>query len=128
MQKRTTTNRYVRATLFTAALSAGAGLAGCHSRFVEATIDNQGSRPLHVVEVDYPSAGFGTSTIAGHSQYRYRFKVLGSGSMKLSFTDDNGIAHTSSGPELDEGQEGTLSIVADESEHIHWSQNLKLPQ
>jgi hypothetical protein len=36
------------------------GLAGCRSRFVEATIVNQGPT-LHVLEFDYPSASFGAN-------------------------------------------------------------------
>ncbi|HEY0794164.1 MAG TPA: hypothetical protein VGD64_00130 [Acidisarcina sp.] len=102
-------------------------LAGCHSRFVEATIDNQGSRALHVVEVDYPSAGFGTSTIPAHSQFHYRFKILGSGSVKISFTDDMGKPRTSTGPELDEGQEGSLSITVNQDGNVQWTSVLRQP-
>jgi hypothetical protein len=127
MRKPTTKTRKACLLLGPALLLVSPWLAGCHSRFVEATIDNQGAHPLHVVEVDYPSAGFGTSQIAAHSQYHYRFKILGSGSVKISFTDDQGAAHTSSGPELDEGEEGTLSIAVDGGGHTHWSKDLKTP-
>jgi hypothetical protein len=112
-----------------AVIAAGclATMAGCHSRFVEATIDNRGPRPLQLVEVDYPSAGFGKDALAAHSQYHYRFKILGSGSVKLSFTDDQGKTHTSTGPELDEGQEGSLAITIDEVGHVQWTPELKTP-
>jgi hypothetical protein len=78
--------------------------------------------------VDYPSAGFGTSTIAAHAQYHYRFKILGSGSVKLSFTDDAGKVHASSGPELDEGQEGSLAITVDDGGNVKWQPQLRTPR
>lgn len=105
-----------------------AGVSGCHSRFVEATLDNRSSHPLHNVEIDYPSAGFGTSTVAANSSYHYRFKILGSGSVKLSFEDVSGKTHSFSGPELDEGQEGSLHITVDDAGHVDWAPDLKTPQ
>jgi hypothetical protein len=51
---------------------------GCHSAFVETTIKNNGPTPIHVIEVDYPSASFGTQTLAARSAYNYRFKIQGS--------------------------------------------------
>lgn len=100
-------------------------VAGCRSRFVEATIDNRSSHALQLVEVDYPSASFGIGAIPAHSQYHYRFKVLGSGSVKLSFTDAAGKPHTSSGPELDEGQEGSIQIAIDDATDVSWATSLK---
>src|SRR5450432_450706 len=104
-----------------AGTAALAMLAGYHSRFVEATIVNAGARPLTLVEVDYPSASFGVGRIAPHAQYHYRFKILGSGSVKLSYTDDKGAAHSATGPELDEGQEGSLAIAVDDAQHVQWT-------
>ena len=40
-----------------------AGSSGCHSAFVETTIDNQSASAVRLVEVDYPSASFGVSSI-----------------------------------------------------------------
>lgn len=110
------------------ALGSLASIAGCHSRFVEATVDNQSGLPLHVLEVDYPSAGFGVSVLPAHSQYHYRFKILGSGSVKVSFTDGQGKGHASTGPELDEGQEGSLRIAIDEADRVQWTPNLQTPK
>jgi hypothetical protein len=95
-------------------------LAGCHSRFVEATIDNQSAATLHVVEVDYPSASFGTESIAAHSQFHYRFKLQGSGPLKLEFTGADGKVHDVEGPELREGQEGRLTITIDPTGNVSW--------
>ena len=86
------------------------GLAGCHSSYVEATVKNLSGSPVTLVEVDYPSASFGTQELAPGAQYHYRFKVLGSGPLKLLWTD---IAHTeqhSDGPGLQEGDEGSLEV------------------
>jgi len=99
-------------------------LTGCHSRFVEATIDNQSNTPLRLVEVDYPSASFGVETIAGNSKFNYRFKVQGSGPLKLEFTDAQGHIHNIDGPELQEGQEGRLTITIDPAGKVSWQPSL----
>ena len=33
--------------------------AGCHSSYVEATLQNHTAQPISLVELDYPSASFG---------------------------------------------------------------------
>jgi hypothetical protein len=97
---------------------------GCHSAFVETTIKNNGPTPIHVIEVDYPSASFGTQTLAARSAYNYRFKIQGSGPAKLSYNDDKGGLHTSTGPALGEGEEGGLTITIDGENHVSWSSAL----
>jgi hypothetical protein len=99
-------------------------LIGCHSRYVEVTIDNQGPTSLRLVEVDYPSASFGAEAIAANSKFHYRFKIQGSGSLKLEFTDAQGQAHDVNGPELSEGQEGHLMIVVDRNGRVTWQPSL----
>jgi len=99
-------------------------LSGCHSRFVETTIDNQGPATLHLIEVDYPSASFGVGDLAAGSQYRYRFKIQGSGPLKLQFTDAQGQIHNVDGPQLEEGQEGRLTIVIDPQGRVAWRPSL----
>jgi hypothetical protein len=101
------------------------GLAGCHSAFVETTIDNQGESLVRLVEVDYPSASFGVGSIAGHSQFHYRFKIQGSGPLKIEFTDAAGKVHDSDGPQLNQGQEGDLSIVIQPNGEVAWRPQLK---
>ncbi len=86
-------------------------VTGCHSAFIDADVINQTASPITLVELDYPSASFGTQTLLPGQHYRYRFKVLGSGPLKLLYTDAAHQDHTVSGPTLNEGDEGRLSVV-----------------
>ncbi len=83
--------------------------SGCRSAFVNAAITNQSGHPVRLVEVDYPSASFGTSDLADGATFKYRFKVLGSGPATLLWTDLQSKEHTSAGPDLEEGQQGSLT-------------------
>lgn len=103
-------------------------LAGCHSRFVEVTIDNQASTPLRLVEMEYPSASFGAEQIAANSAYHYHFKIQGAGPVKLVFTDAAGQIHTVDGPELHEGQEGHLTVIIDFAGKVSWQPALAMPK
>ena len=84
---------------------------GCHSPYVAATISNHSTQPIELLEVDYPSASFGTQNLAPGADFHYRFKVLGSGNVKLLYTDSTHQDHKSDGPFLKEGAEGPLTIV-----------------
>ncbi len=85
--------------------------AGCRSPYVATTVSNHTSQPIALIEVDYPSASFGTQNLAPGGDFHYRFKVLGSGNMKLLYTDSTHQDHKSDGPFLKEGAEGPLAIV-----------------
>ena len=91
-------------------LSASVLLAGCHSKYIQTTVVNASSGPLHVVQVAYPSASFGTQDLLPGQVFHYRFKVIGSGPVKLDFTDARMQEHQQNGPELHEGDEGQLLI------------------
>ncbi len=84
---------------------------GCHSAFVNATIANHSGRPLRLVEIDYPSASFGTNDLASGANFKYRFKVLGSGPATLLWTDAAEKEHRSQGPALEEGEQGSLTVT-----------------
>jgi hypothetical protein len=84
---------------------------GCHSPYVITTVSNRTSQPIQLIEVDYPSASFGTQNLTPGADFHYRFKVLGSGSMKLLYTDSAHQDHKADGPYLKEGAEGPLSIT-----------------
>ncbi len=86
-------------------------LSGCRSPYVTTTVSNHTSTPITLVEVDYPSASFGTQTLTPGADFHYRFKVLGSGVLKLTYTDSSSATHSSTGPYLKEGAEGPLQIV-----------------
>jgi hypothetical protein len=78
---------------------------------VETTVSNRTSQPIQLVEVDYPSASFGTQSLAPGANFHYRFKVLGEGKMKLIYTDASNNEKKFDGPELKEGAEGPLTIT-----------------
>lgn len=86
-------------------------LGGCESPYVSATVRNETGGPVSLVEVDYPSAGFGRESLAAGATYPYRFKVLGSGATKVSWTDAQRKQHSATGPDLHEGQHGQLGIT-----------------
>ncbi len=109
------------------AIAACTLLAGCHSASVEATISNHSGSAIRVLEVDYPSASFGTSLLANGADFHYRFKIQGSGPIKLSFMDLQGHDHQATGPELNEGQEGSLraDIL---TTGVKWTPSLTTPR
>jgi hypothetical protein len=106
-----------------AAAAAVLTLTGCHSPYVVVTITNHTSEKITLVEVDYPSASFGTQSLAPGADFHYRFKVLGSGPLKLLYTDTKATEHTAKGPYLREGAEGPLTIdIAPDG--VHWQTKL----
>ncbi len=98
-------------------------LTACHSAFINATISNQSGQALRLVEIDYPSASFGTNDLANGATFKYRFKVLGSGPATLLWTDHASQDHKVRGPALEEGQEGQLSVIIGPG-GAHWDQSL----
>lgn len=90
-------------------------LCGCASKYVQATVRNQTGGAVTLVEVDYPSASFGTETLADGGLYNYRFKILGSGPTKVLWTDAERKQHEVAGPSLQEGQQGTLLVTLTQS-------------
>ncbi len=93
------------------ALTAALTLTGCHSAHIDATISNRTSAPIPLIEVDYPSASFGTQNLAPGQDYHYRFKVLGNGATSVLWTDAAHQDHKAPGPSLKETDEGALTIV-----------------
>jgi hypothetical protein len=100
------------------------GVCGCASKYVQAAVRNQTGEAITLVEVDYPSASFGKESLAVGAEYDYRFKILGSGPTKVLWTDANRVEHTIAGPQLDEGQQGTL-IVTLTTNGASWDAQLK---
>jgi hypothetical protein len=85
---------------------------GCHSYRIYATVENRTGAAIDLVEVDYPSASFGTDRLAADSNYHYRFQVRGSGPIKVQYTDSSSHQlRQITGPELFERQEGRIEIV-----------------
>ena len=86
-------------------------LTGCKSPYIATTVTNNTGAAVTLVEVDYPSASFGADAIAAGATYKIRFKIIGSGPTKISWTDPAHHNHSSTGPDLHEGQQGQLAIA-----------------
>jgi hypothetical protein len=101
-------------------------LSACHSPYVETTITNRTGAAVSLIEVDYPDASFGTQQIAVGETFHYRFKILGPtpGPVKISFTTPDRKVHTATGPTLNPGQQGTLSVSLDADGHVEWASGL----
>jgi hypothetical protein len=85
---------------------------GCHSYRIDTTVENRTGTAIDLVEVDYPSASFGTDRLAADGNYHYRFQVRGSGPIKVQYTDPSSHQlRQMTGPELFERQEGRIEIV-----------------
>jgi hypothetical protein len=92
---------------------------GCHSAYIQSTVLNETAQPISLIEVDYPSASFGLQRLDPGQSFPYRFKVLGSGPLKLIYTDASHHDHQATGPVLREGNEGPLRIVI-ANDGVHW--------
>jgi hypothetical protein len=102
-------------------------VAGCRSRFVEVTIVNRGP-DLHVMEFDYPSASFGANLLTTGSKFNYRFKIQGSGPLSLLYEDGSGHTHTSEGPKVELGDQGSLLVSIDPRGAVTWNPALTNPK
>jgi hypothetical protein len=102
-------------------------LAGCRSRFVEVTIQNQGPT-MHVVEFDYPSASFGINQLATGAKYHYRFKIQGDGPLSLAYEDASGRTHTTQGPKVEQGDQGSLLVNIAPQGAVTWTPSLINPK
>ena len=96
---------------------------GCKSPYVSTTVKNDTGSAVTLVEVDYPSASFGRESLAAGATYPYRFKIIGSGATKVSWTDAARKQHTANGPDLREGQQGQLVITLTPT-GAQWSEQL----
>lgn len=99
-------------------------LSGCHSAYISTTVSNHTPEPLSLIEVDYPSASFGTQSLAPGQDFHYRFKVLGSGPTAILWTNAAKHEQKNAGPNLKEGDEGQLTITFNPGSNPTW--NLKL--
>ena len=86
-------------------------MSGCKSKYVAATVHNGSTETVHVLEVDYPSASFGTETLAPGADFHYRFKIQGDGNLKASWTDAQQHEVVVNGPKLNEGDEGSVLVT-----------------
>lgn len=107
------------------ALAATLCFMGCQSPWVQATVINDEDTPVNLVEVNYPGGSFGIQNIAPHSTFHYRFHILTNERVELDFTDAAGHNEAIKGPELEQGEEGTLRIDIQAGDKVVWSTNVK---
>lgn len=87
-----------------------AAILGCHSAHVGVVVENRTGMQVRQLEVDYPSASFGSDSLAVNGTLNYSIQLRGQGSLKVQFTTSDGHPWEAGGPSLQEGQEGTLEI------------------
>jgi len=103
--------RCVRLLLGSGIVCAAGLLEGCHSAHVEVAVENRTGAPVRLLEVDYPSASFGSDQLATGATMHYRIQVQGRGPVKLQYTAADGRQLQVEGPTLAERQEGSLEVV-----------------
>jgi hypothetical protein len=94
-------------TLFVVAV---VGAAGCRSHVIKVTVVNSSSQPVSTVIVDYPEATFGVNSLAPGKTFPYVIKPMGTGALKVQFTDVQGKSHAVTGPTVHKGDEGAIRI------------------
>jgi hypothetical protein len=82
----------------------------CKSYWVDARIENNSGQAVHELEVDYPSASFGTNDLAPGAAMHYRFQIRGEGPLKVEYTSADGKTARAQGLALTEHQQGELTI------------------
>jgi hypothetical protein len=103
--------RYARLFVSAVLLLCCFSISACHSYHIEATIENHTGSAVSLLEVDYPSASFGTGTLASDDVFRYRIQTRGSGPLKVQYTTSSGRQVQITGPTLYEKQEGSINII-----------------
>jgi hypothetical protein len=85
-------------------------LSACKSYWIEANVINRTGQAIHELEVDYPTASFGTNLLAPGAIMHYRFQVRGSGPVKVEYTTADGTISHAAGLTLTEHQQGQITI------------------
>jgi hypothetical protein len=98
----------------------GLATSACRSHGIDVTIQNNSSVPIRNVELDYPTAAFGTAVIAPGKSYWYHIKPSGSGEVSLSFEPENGKAFREKGPTVHAGDSGTLTLIVEQDAGQQW--------
>ena len=118
-------SRSCRVSFLFVAIAAIVLTAGCRSPHVQITVVNSGNTELHNVEVDYPSASFGITSLSAGQAFHYRIRLRDAGRMKVQFFDSSEKQHSGVGPYASEGQRGTLSITLDGNGKNVWTADLR---
>ena len=86
-------------------------LAGCHSYHVDTRVENRTGAPISLLEVDYPSASFGTGRLAPDAVYSYQMQFRNSGPITVQYTAADNHMVKITGPTVAERQEGSMQII-----------------
>jgi len=86
-------------------------ITACHSYHIEATVTNHTGGSVTLLEVDYPSASFGSDTVPPDGTVHHRIQTRGSGPISVQYTGPHGRAVQVRGPQIYEQQEGSIEIV-----------------
>lgn len=111
MKERRSMAGLVHGTTLALAVTALAAATGCHSYHIDATVENRTGSPIQLLEVDYPSASFGSNTLAAGADFHYRIQLRGSGQIKVQYTTPDEHPVQIDGPAVAERQEGALQII-----------------
>jgi len=104
------TARIVKMAAVGFALLAVAGCRGYKSNWIDADVENQTGKPVHELEVDYPTASFGINALAPGGAMHYRIQIRGSGPVKVTYTFEDGKMAHAQGLNLTEQEHGHLII------------------
>ena len=86
------------------------GNSGCKSYWIDAQVVNQSGQAIHELEVDYPTASFGTNNLADGATMHYRFQTRGNGPIRVEYTSADGKTAHAQGTTLSEREQGQITI------------------
>lgn len=98
-------------------------IAGCRSRGIDVTVQNNAAIPLRNVEVDYPGAAFGTPMIKPGASYWYHIKPTDNGDLTLSFEQENGPAVRRKLTTIKASEAGRLIVIVEQRDG-RWTTSL----
>jgi hypothetical protein len=103
-------------------------MPACHSYHIEASIENRTGAPITLLEVDYPTASFGSDIVPADAVFHHRFQTRDSGPITVEYTGAHGRQIQVKGPTLHEKQEGSIEIVLLPDGKVEFHPALNPPQ
>jgi len=95
------------------------------SPYVQMTVTNASGDTVQQLQVDYPSASFGKDRLADGAGFNYRFKIQGEAKLHIEFLDSKGKQYQADGPELNDGQQGTVGVRIAPGFTVSWQPALR---
>ena len=92
-------------------LLAALSLSACHSHVISAHMVNASSAPISGIIIDYPGATFGKDKLLPGQEFRYTFKPVDNGNLKIEFTNAAGKTFRYPGPLVHKDDEGAIEIT-----------------